>query len=129
MSVGAVSSYTLSNVTAGHSIAASFEINTYTITAITGENGSISPAGSAAVNHGSDQVFSISPSDGYHIDDVLVDGVSVGRIDTYSFNDVTSNHTIEASFAINTYGITSAAGENGSILPDGNKPNVHFVIF
>src|SRR4029453_9598101 len=77
-SVGAVSSYTFSAVTANHTIAASFAIDSYTITASAGPNGSISPSGAVTVTYGTDQSFAITPAAGHHVADVLVDGVSVG---------------------------------------------------
>jgi hypothetical protein len=40
----------------------------------------------------------MSPALGYSVEDVLVDGESVGPRDTYTFNNVTSNHTISVSF-------------------------------
>ena len=46
---------------------------------------------------------------------MLVDGGSVGAVTSYTFTNVTANHTIAASFAINTYTITATAGANGSI--------------
>jgi len=118
-SVGAVATYTFSNVTANHTISASFAINTYTITATAGANGSIAPSGAVTVNHGENKTFTITPNTGYHIADVLVDGASVGAVTTYTFSNVTANHTISASFAINTYTITATAGANGSIAPSG----------
>src|SRR4030095_7573654 len=118
-SVGAVSSYTFSAVSANHTIAASFAIDTYTITASAGANGSISPNGAVSVNYGSDQSFSITPAAHYHVADVLVDGSSVGAVSSYTFTNVTANHTIAASFAIDTYTITASAGANGSISPNG----------
>ncbi len=120
VSVGAVTNYDFNNVTSNHTIAASFAINTYTITASAGANGSISPSGAVSVNHGSNQSFIITPDTGYHVADVLVDGVSVGAVTNYDFNSVTTNHTIAASFAINTYSITASAGSNGSISPSGS---------
>ncbi|MEW5767040.1 MAG: hypothetical protein AB1797_05345, partial [bacterium] len=93
--------------------------NTYTITASVGNNGSISPSGAVTVNHGGSQTFTITPNTGYHIADVKVDGSSVGAVSTYPFTNVTSNHTITATFAINTYTITASAGNNGSISPSG----------
>jgi ABC-type transporter MlaC component len=119
VSQGAITSYQFSNVTANHTISASFAINTYTITATTGANGNISPSGGVTVDHGNNQSFTITPSAGYHVADVLVDGVSQGAITSYQFNSVIANHTISASFAINTYTITASAGVNGSISPSG----------
>jgi subtilisin family serine protease len=112
-SVGAVTSYSFSNVTATHTISATFAINSYSITATAGANGSIS--GPATANYGSTGSYTITPATGYHVADVLVDGVSVGVVTSYSFSNVTANHTISASFAINSYSITAAAGANGSI--------------
>ena len=107
ISVGAVTSYTFTNVTANHTIAASFAIDTHTITATAGANGTISPSGSVTVNHGGSQTFTITPNTGYHVADVLVDGISVGAVTSYTFTNVTANHTIAASFAIDTHTITA----------------------
>ncbi|MFO0584244.1 MAG: OmpA family protein [Anaeromyxobacter sp.] len=118
-SVGAVTSHTFTNVTANHTIAASFAINTYTITPSAGANGAISPATAQTVNHGASLGFTITPNTGYHVADVLVDGVSAGAVTSYTFTNVTAAHTIAASFAINTFTITASAGANGSISPSG----------
>ena len=118
--MGAVSSYTFSNVTTNHTIAANFAPITYTITATAGANGAISPSGSVSVNSGSNQTFSITPADNYKVSDVTVDGVSVGTVSSYTFSNVTSNHTIAASFAPITYTITATAGANGAISPSGS---------
>ncbi len=115
--VGAVSAYTFTNVTANHTITAAFAINTYTIMPTAGTNGSISPSTPQTVNHGGSAVFTISPSTGYHIVDVRVDGSTVGAVSAYTFTNVTANHTITAAFAINIYTITPTAGANGSISP------------
>jgi hypothetical protein len=120
VSVGAVGSYTFSNVTANHTIEASFSLLTYTITAPAGSGGSINPEGTITVNHGGSQTFTITPDTGYEIADVLVDGVSVGAVPTYTFTNVTANHTIEASFSLITFTITASAGPNGNIDPTGN---------
>jgi len=118
-SVGAVSSYTFTNVTANHTITASFAVNIYTITASVGNGGQISPSGATQVSSGSSQVYTITASGGYHIADVLVDGSSVGPVSSYTFTNVTANHTISATFAFNTYTITASAGSGGQISPSG----------
>jgi len=98
VSVGAVSTYTFSNVTSDHTIEASFEAITFTITASAGSGGYISPSGTISVNYGESKTFTITPYSGYKISKVKVDGVSVGAVSTYTFQNVTANHTIEASF-------------------------------
>jgi hypothetical protein len=82
-------------------ITATFTLRTYTITATAGIGGSISPSGNVSVNNGSNQTFTITPNSGYGMADVKVDGVSKGTLSTYTFTNVTSNHTIEASFKDN----------------------------
>src|SRR5207249_1937339 len=119
VSVGVVTSYTFSNVTADHTIAASFAITTHTITASAGANGAISPSGAVSVADGASQSFTITPDARYHILDVLVDGVSVGSGGSYSFSDVTADHTIAASFALTTHTSTASAGAGGAISPSG----------
>ena len=70
----------------------------YTITATAGEGGSITPAGEVSVKEGASQTFAIAAQEGYAIADVLVDGQSVGAVDSYTFENVTANHTIAALF-------------------------------
>ncbi len=122
-SVGAVTSYTFNNVASNQTISASFVLNTYNITASAGTGGSISPAGAVSVNCGSNQSFTITPDACYSIADVLVDGVSVGAVGSYTFTNVTAAHTISASFVLNTYTITVTAGANGSITPGTGSVN------
>ena len=94
--------------------------NQFTIAASADTGGSISPSGSVDVNYGADQSFAIDPDTGYHVADVLVDGVSVGAVTSYEFKNITETHTIAASFAINTYTLTYSAGPHGSIT--GSSP-------
>lgn len=113
----ATSSYTFSNVTKDHTIAAVFSVKTYTINASAGSGGSISPSGNTSVNHGANQSYVISPNNGFTIADVIVDGVSQGATGSYIFSNVTSNHTISAVFKVNSFTITASAGPGGTISP------------
>jgi hypothetical protein len=119
VSVGAVSSYTFSNVTMDHMITAFFEINTFIIAAFSDPNGSIFPTGSVPVVNGDSQTFTITPELGYQIGQITVDGEIVAPAANYTFTNVTSDHSISANFVPNTYTITASAGDNGSISPDG----------
>lgn len=100
-SVGPVSSFAISDVTGDTTISASFELTNVPIVASAGAGGSINPSGTVAVTFGNDQSFIISSDIGYYLADVLVDGVSVGAVSSYTFVSVTSNHTITASFSAN----------------------------
>ena len=114
-SVGAVTSYTFTNVLADHTIAVSFAATTHTITASADANGSVSPSGAVAVNEGTDQAFTITAVNGYHIADVLVDGVSVGAVGSHTFTNVIADHTISATFAANQ--TSGGGGGGGYALP------------
>ena len=70
----------------------------HTIKATAGANGSISPSGWTSVREGRDQTFTITPDKGYAVAKVLVDGKSVGAVKSYTFKNVTKDHTIEAIF-------------------------------
>ena len=106
-------SYIFENVKADHTIKATFAINTYTITATAGANGSISPSGAVTVNYGASKTFTITANTGYHINDVLVDGNSQGAIASYTFSNVKADHTIEASFSKSSSGGGGGGGGGG----------------
>jgi hypothetical protein len=111
-SVGAVSSYTFSNVQANHTISATFApLPTFTITASAGANGTISPSGGVTVNQGANQTFTITPNSGYVVSAVTVDGTGVGAVTSYTFSNVQANHTISATF-------TASVGDT-NIAPSG----------
>src|SRR6185369_613201 len=119
-SIGAATSYTFTNVHANHTIAATFSQNSYTISASAGAGGTITPSGAVTVACGSNQDFAIAAAACYSIADVTVDGSSIGPVSSYTFVGVTANHTIAASFSLNTYTIAASAGPNGSISPNGS---------
>ena len=101
VSVGAVTSYTLSNIEASHTVSATFAAQTattYNITASCGSNGTISPSGTVTVNSQANQTFTITPTSGYTVSSVMVDGTSAGAVTTYTFTNVTQSHTISATF-------------------------------
>jgi hypothetical protein len=110
--------YVISKVTADHKVVVTFARDTFAITASTASGGSISPPGRVTVKHGNDQPFTITPHTGYHVADVLVDGTSVGAVTSYTFADVTADHTISASFAIDTFTVNAeVSGNYGSVSP------------
>ena len=100
----AANTYSFTNVTTNHTIDVSFKVSTggttYTIISSAGANGSISPAGSTSVNSGANQSYTFTPSAGYTVDSLFIDGVAQAAANTYSFTNVTTNHTIDVSFKI-----------------------------
>ena len=129
-----LNSYLFENVTEDHTIQVIFEEgepdDIFTITASAGPNGTISPSGEVEVAIGDDQVFVITPEPGY-VPSVLVDGWPVSDLTQagdsyyYKFENVTKDHTIQATFVEDepdeeeVFTITASAGPNGEIDPSG----------
>ena len=86
----------------------------YTIKATAGAGGSISPSGNVSVREGGDQTFTITPDKGYAVANVKIDGKSIGTVKSYTFENVSSPHTIEAIFV---KGTASASTGDSSNLP------------
>ena len=82
-------------------------VDSFEITATAGEGGTITAEGLAegkvAVPEDESATFTITPNAGYEIADVKVDGASVGKKTTYTFDHVDRTHTIEATFAFTNY--------------------------
>lgn len=91
---------------------------TYIITAAAGANGSISPSGSVEVKEGADQTFTITADEGYEIENLKVDGSEVSAASSYTFNNVTEAHRIEATFKQKVTKPDPGQPEN----PDPGKP-------
>jgi hypothetical protein len=72
-------------------------ITTYTISVTAGNGGTITPKTIKVVGNAS-QTFTITPDSGYEIEDVMVDGKSIGAMTSYTFKKVTGSHTISATF-------------------------------
>ena len=97
----------------------------YMIASSSGSNGSITPLGTTIATQGVNQTYSISPDANYHIKDVQFDGVSIGTFSAHKLSTVSADHTISASFDINTHVITASSGLHGSISPTGNLVVIH----
>jgi hypothetical protein len=71
----------------------------YTIEAIPGLNGRITPLGISNIPSGSNLPLTIIPAVGFEVDVVKIDGVvtTVTGL-TYTFSNVTANHKIEVTF-------------------------------
>ncbi len=90
----------LAGISQNLSLTANFgDATAFTITASAGVWGRISPSGPVKVQDGGSQTFNINPDAYYTVADVLVDGVSVGAVNSYTFTNVKGNHTISATFS------------------------------
>ena len=100
VSKGPITSYTFSDITEAQKMEVKTEKIQYTLTVTQVANGTISPS-TTSVNYGGSQAFTITPSSGYLIKDVLVNGSSVGKLSSYTFSNVSSNQSISATFEQN----------------------------
>jgi len=96
--VNGIYTYTFAAINANQTLTATMTAKTYTITASAGAHGSITPNGNTTVNYGAAQAYTITPANGYVIDNVTVDNISMGAVSSYVFTNVTANHTIAATF-------------------------------
>jgi hypothetical protein len=117
VSAGRVLKYTFTNVTSPHRILALFAANLL-INAGAGDGGSISPSGLVTVTSGGNQIFTITPEEGFYIGNVIVDGKPVGQVNTFQFKKVAAPHSIMAVFN-SVYPILATASAGGSIDPSG----------
>ena len=109
--------YLFETVTANRTLHVVFEEGTlYTISASASGNGTIDPSGDVPVYEGESQTFTITPDNGYVIDDVLVDGNSEGPVPGYEFPSVNADHTIHTEFQL---GQTDGDGDGVSNYIEG----------
>lgn len=73
-------------------------LNLLSLNVKAGEGGSISPEGELIIALGAGRTFTITPDDGYEIEDVLVNGKSVGAVEKYTLKAATADTVIEARF-------------------------------
>ena len=107
--------YTLSNITANHTVEVTF--GQYTVTPSAGTGGTISPSTAQVVNSGSNITFTAAPASQYLINQWLLDGtpVQTGGA-TYTLSNITANHTVQVTFTP-PLTITPSAGTGGTISP------------
>lgn len=125
VSLGALPSYTFNNVVTDHTIGVSF-VQKFLITPSPGAHGNISPSMPVLVASGGSQTFSISPDSGYEIQDVQVNGVSVGAVNSYTITP-TADTTISATFSSVTSKIANYT-VTPPFLPTQVPPNVMIML-
>ena len=84
-----------------------------------GAGGAVTPSGRQLVALGSDSTtLTFTPSVGYHLSNVYVDGVAIGAVAHYRLSRVKTAHTVVASFALDTFKIVPTVGPGGAISPN-----------
>jgi len=112
--------YTISNVQSDQIVVIEgVQFNFVNITTNAGPNGRISPEGTIAVPIANVQRFDIIPNVGFAVDEVFIDGTSMGVISYYMFKNVTEPHTISARFK---YGDKYSIDVSSSIMQFSASP-------
>lgn len=97
----------------------------YTLTAEAGEGGTVTP-GTHQVKAGETVTFTIKANENYEIADVLVDGQSVGAVESYTLENVQAAHSISAVFRLKDDGQGGGEGSgsegSGGAQDDGKGP-------
>jgi chitodextrinase len=117
--VTATNTYTFNSVAANGSIQVFFgliPVQTVTLTVNASTGGTTTPSGTVTLNKGSNQTIQFTPSAGYGIQSVLVNGTSVGRVSSYTVSNIQANTTVAAQFAP-LYTVTATAGTGGTVSP------------
>ena len=70
----------------------------YEILSSTGSGGTIQPSGISRMTEGSSAEFLIQPFYGYRVEKLLVDGESLPPAESYTFENITSDHEIHVVF-------------------------------
>ncbi len=124
-----VDSILISPVSQDTNLVVVFDTNTYTVSACTGVNGTLVVNEPTEVNHNEGTTVTVKAdyANGYHIvsitdgrgNDITLDN-NTDTTYTYEVNNVVTDVEVCATFALNTFKITATAGENGTIIPEGD---------
>lgn len=120
--MGAITMYNFSNVTAAHTIDAYFAIDQFSVTTNDIGAGSTSPA-NPTVDYGNAQALVFTPTAGYHVDSVLVDGVLTDSLNSYTFLNVTAAHSVQTYYSLDQFTITTTDHGSGSTSPSSPVVN------
>ena len=110
---GSGTAFTASTAVTGDlTVYAQWTIDSYTLTYTAGSNGTLSGTSPQTVNYNaSGTTITANPATGYHFVNWSDSSAQNPRMDT----NVTSNVTVTANFAINTYSLAYAAGSFGAV--------------
>jgi hypothetical protein len=118
--------YPFYNVTADHTISATFTPDVYTITASVANtdnsvpvHGSMTPSGTFTVNNGSSITFTITPDTGYQVSSIIDNGTNNDATTSYLLSNIAADHTVTVYLKPTTYAVTATAGAGGKISPPG----------
>ena len=85
--------------------------------------GSISPAGTVrySKNNTDSATYSFTPPTGQQVANVIVDGVSLGALNSYTFNAIAASHTLAVSFTGTANPPQSSSSSSSSSSPSSSS--------
>ncbi len=96
------------------------KLDPVTISISSSEGGVLSSTGEVSVEQGESKTITITPDEGYVIEKILVDGSEVEVSTSYTFENVTENHTFEVTFAKEKFTISVEVGVGGKASLEGD---------
>lgn len=94
-----------------------FTLKRFEITASAGDGGAVTLSPLSTVEWGGTVEVHITPDSGYSISEVIIDGVPAGPVESHTFSDVRTSHSICAFFSLSGGGDPDGPGGPGG--PDG----------
>jgi alpha-tubulin suppressor-like RCC1 family protein len=122
VSSGAVSSVTLASINGDATIAASFALNSFTLSYSSDGNGTLDLSAPQLINFGGNAAtVTATPALGYHFvnwTDAL--GAVAGTSPALSITNVSAAHSYRANFALDTFTVSVSSDSKGSVSPSGS---------
>jgi hypothetical protein len=115
--VDSTNTYTFNNISSDQNIEVTF-IKSHQINTIPSIHGNI--YGPIIVKEGSSHTYTIIPNIGYMIDSLIIDGLLVNDASNYTFSNINSNHSIYASFKLETYNVSVISNQGGTTSINGS---------
>ncbi len=112
--------FVITNVTADHDVEVVFDTDEFDVNAtVAGGHGAINPP-TQKTQYGQTANIDITPDAGYHATAIVDNGTPVSVADPYVIDNVTGNHNVVVTFAVNQYDVdASVDGGHGSVSPAG----------
>lgn len=95
----------------------------YTVFVSEGNGGSANPSGKVKVDAWGSVTISFTPSEGYEIQNVVIDGADCGALSSYTLSYVTSDHTIMVTFEKIPEPTPEPTPEPSEDIPEGEPEN------
>ena len=116
------STYTTASITEDCSVNASFELQTFSVSATANDGGQVSP-GSQDVAYGEQATVSYSANTGFELHSIQGCGGESSGNGSFTTAAITEACSIEASFSLLTFTVAATASEGGAVTPESQTVN------